>query len=81
MVTTKDKPRDYPFYEMVAKAAAVIESGGTVYQKFTCEKCHNRLAMDDANMFHKTGHCDKCGHITNLEVNGCGFMVFFSRSS
>jgi hypothetical protein len=68
---------NHPFYEVAAGAKEVIDRGGQVFQKFTCSSCGKRLAMDVPNVFYKTGSCDKCGAITNIEETGCNFLVFF----
>lgn len=68
---------DHPFYEVADKADEVINAGGTVYQKFTCERCGNRLTMETANTFFKKGDCDNCGHTSDIEKNGCNYLVTF----
>ena len=67
---------DYPLAEVAAEAQRLIATGCEVHQKFTCEKCSSRLAVEEPNTFFKTGHCDKCGHITNIEKRGCNYLVF-----
>lgn len=70
---------DHPFSEVVATAEEVIEKGGSVFQKFTCSSCGERLAMDVPNVFYKTGTCDKCGATTDIEATGCNYLVVFDR--
>lgn len=69
-----DKPLDFPFWEVAKKAKKLVEEGFYLYQKFTCAKCGQRLTMSDPNVFHKEGSCDKCGHITNIELQGCNYL-------
>ena len=69
---------DYPFQEIVAAVDKLAAKGALCYQKFTCEKCGERLTMDEPNVLYKTGTCDKCGHVTNIEKNGCNYQVMFS---
>lgn len=66
---------DYPFNDVVDTAGDLINRGYTVYQKFTCEKCGQRLTMDEPNKFFISGTCDKCGHETDIQKHGCNYMV------
>lgn len=66
---------DHPFYDVCKRAEEVIRAGGTVFQKFTCENCGNRLTMDVPNAFYKLGDCDNCGHTSNIEKNGCNYLI------
>jgi hypothetical protein len=66
---------DYPFYEVAEKAGELIRAGADVYQKFTCQKCGNRLTMEEPNIFYREGSCDNCGHITDIEKTGCNYLV------
>lgn len=68
---------NHPFYEVVGKATDLIKRGATVYQKFTCGGCGNRLTMDVANTFYKTGTCDNCEYVTNIEEAGCNYLIMF----
>jgi hypothetical protein len=68
-------PRDFPWDDVVKKAEELITSGATVYQKFTCHGCGQRLTMPDANVFHVEGTCDKCNTVTNIKERGCNYML------
>jgi len=70
---------DFPFFDVVAEADKAIEQGGTVYQKFTCAGCGNRLTMETPNVFHRTGSCDSCNVITNIVQRGCNYMLVMGR--
>lgn len=72
------KQLDYPFYECAATAEKLIEKGAEIYQKFSCEKCGQRLTIEEPNRFYMTGDCDKCGHVTNIVERGCNYMVTFA---
>ena len=63
---------DLPLVECAEMAAAMIEQGATIYQKFTCECCGQRLTMDVPNTFYRTGTCDKCGKTTTIKF--CGLL-------
>lgn len=68
---------NHPLYEVAAEAEKIIAKGGQVFQKFTCSGCGERLAMDEPNVFYKTGTCDKCGALTDIEATGCNYLVVF----
>jgi len=66
---------DHPFDEVVASANEQIARGATVYQKFTCGNCGNRLTMDIPNTFYESGTCDKCGHTTDIRSAGHNYLL------
>jgi hypothetical protein len=66
-----------PFNEVVAQAEALIARGATVYFKFTCSGCGSRQMFDIPNTVYKTGSCEECGAITNIEETGCGFLMHY----
>lgn len=66
---------DFPFDEAAAGAAEHIKNGATVFQKFTCVQCGERLTIEDANVFHSKGKCDRCGHVTNIRERGCNYLL------
>lgn len=72
---------DHPFDEVAASADEYIKKGGQVFQKFTCSSCGNRLTMDVPNVFYKTGTCDECGTVTDIEAQGCNYLVVLDSGS
>lgn len=70
---------DFPFFEVVAEADRRIAMGATIYQKFTCAGCGARLTIETPNVFHRTGSCDGCNVITNIEQRGCNYMLVMGR--
>lgn len=66
---------NYPFYEVLEGANAEIAKGHTIHQKFTCAKCGERQTMETPNVFFKTGKCEECSHITDIEADGCNYLV------
>lgn len=66
---------DYPFDEIVEAVERHAQNGFNCYQKFTCEKCGERLTMDIPNMLFERGTCDKCGHISDIRKNGCNYLL------
>lgn len=72
-----DKPNveDFPFNDVVAKATELSKFGFLVFQKFTCAGCGQRLTIETPNTFHTTGSCDKCPALTDIEKQGCNYML------
>jgi hypothetical protein len=68
---------NHPLDEVVADAQEIIDRGGQVFQKFTCQQCGKRLAMEKPNTFYLHGRCDECGAVTDIEETGCNFLVVF----
>ena len=75
------KQLDYPFAEVVAQGAQMIQAGFNVHQKFSCARCGSRQTMAVPNMFFKLGDCEECGCQTDLVANGCNFIVIFSNDN
>lgn len=67
--------KDHPFGVILAAAKKHAEAGRLCYQKFSCSKCGQRLTMETPNVFHRTGSCDQCGHITDIEKQGCNYLL------
>jgi hypothetical protein len=67
----------YPFYDCMKAADQHIAKGAKIYQQFNCAGCGVKQTMDEANVFHKLGKCEECGHITNIERDGCNYMLTF----
>ena len=68
-------PTDLPWDTLIERADAAIESGGTVYFKFTCYYCGARQTFDKPNSLYTTGSCQECGHVTDIKLQGGGFML------
>ena len=71
----KSTAKDLPFKEAVDKALDMINRGCHVYQKFTCVNCGERQTIDTPNKFYKLGICEECKYQTDIEAQGCGFML------
>lgn len=65
--------------EIAEAAGREIEAGATIYQKFTCERCGDRVVIDTPNQLFTKGRHDDCavepGCITDLQKNGCNYMA------
>jgi hypothetical protein len=68
-------PRDHPFEEIVAAIQRHAALGRMCYQKYTCSGCGLRLSMEEPNVLYKTGRCDGCGVVTDIEKQGCNYML------
>ena len=60
---------------MFETASEFVAGGATVYQKFTCTECDNRLTIEEANTFYTAATCDRCGKVTDIRKNGCNYML------
>lgn len=57
-----------------------IDAGRIAFwQKFTCEKCWKRITVDTPNKLFVLGHCQECGHVSDLRKSGCNYLVRASR--
>jgi hypothetical protein len=66
---------DHPFNEVCHDAEQLIENGATVFQKFSCTKCGQRLTIEEPNVFYKSANCDKCGTVTDIAKQGCNYLL------
>jgi hypothetical protein len=73
-------PDDHPFLEVCHAADTLIQHGATVHQKFSCAGCGNRLTIETPNVFHRTGTCDKCSTVTDIQARGCNYLVILPVS-
>ena len=71
-------PLDHPFWDVAASAYAKMLDGATVHQKWTCEHCGARQTMETPNAFYKSGTCEECSRVTDIESRGCNFMLVYS---
>jgi len=72
---TKVIYNDYPWEEIIPAVIELVKEGHDVYQKWTCEHCGSRQSMDEANKFYTEGMCEECKKITNIQKNGCNYML------
>jgi hypothetical protein len=70
---------NHPFYEVAAQADLQISLGHLVFQKFTCAYCGARQGIEEPNKFYKTATCEECGKLTNIEKDGCNFMLLIGN--
>lgn len=66
---------DYPLQECADQARELIERGALVFQKFTCSKCGARQMIEEPNVFYTTASCEECGAMTDIQKDGCNYLV------
>jgi hypothetical protein len=67
---------NYPMDDILTEVNKVLENPNvSVYQKFTCAGCGNRLTIEEPNTFYTSGKCDKCEAITDIKKDGYNFLV------
>jgi hypothetical protein len=71
---------DGPFDEVAAEVEEHVRRGSTFFQKFTCAGCGQRLTMDVPNKLYTSGGCDKCGHVTDIQAQGCNYLLMMGIS-
>ena len=73
--------KDFPWDECWAACERIIADGSDIYQKWTCEKCGERVMANQKNTWTEHGHHEEkldgspCGHITDIRKRGCNYMV------
>jgi hypothetical protein len=73
-----EKYNDYPLEEIASAVPEAIARGATIFQKWTCEACGDRVTGSTPNQLYRFGKHDDCGHITDLSVKGCNYMAIYS---
>jgi transcription elongation factor Elf1 len=66
---------DHPFYDAAKEAQAWMKMGHTIHQKFTCARCGVRQTISEPNKFFTKGVCEECGHETDIEAQGCNYLL------
>lgn len=61
---------DVPREQALRDAQEIIDAGGSVFFKFTCEHCGQRLFMEPTNTIYDQCTCDKCGKTTIIKRVG-----------
>lgn len=77
---SKRKPRfrDYPLAECEAAVKDLIAEGGTVFMKWTCGGCGQRLTSTTPNVLFEKATCGDCGHVTDITKTGCNYSVMMT---
>ena len=70
----------HPFEECAdAALRLIIEKGVTIHQQWNCAHCGVKQTMEEANKFFTRGICEGCGKETDIQRDGCNYMVYFHR--
>jgi DNA-directed RNA polymerase subunit RPC12/RpoP len=69
----------YPFKKVVKALEEKLAQGWDFYLQFNCANCGTKQTIDTPNIIYKTGRCEECGHITNIEHDGCNYMLYGHR--
>jgi hypothetical protein len=71
----------HPFDKCAAAAFEVMDKkGATIFQQFNCAKCGTKQTMSEKDKFFTRGICEECGAETDIEQDGCNYMVVFGRT-
>ena len=65
----------HPFKEVASNANKKVLDGHVVFQKWICEHCSTIQTMETPNIFYTLGKCEECEKVTNIERNGCNFLL------
>ena len=71
---------DYPLDEIEKSFKRHRLHGGVCFQKFTCSGCHRRLTVSEPFKIYTQGTCDNCNAVTNIEEQGCNFIMILSST-
>ena len=74
----KPKYQNFPLEECNEALQRIMPTyppGSAFFQKWTCEGCDKRLTGSVPNKLFTGGHCDHCGHTTNLTKTGCNYSL------
>jgi len=71
------KYQDFPIDECAAALERIMKNNPTAhfYQKWTCEKCGERVTGNEVDKLFTGGHHEECGHVTNIEKSGCNYAI------
>ena len=73
----KSKMKLYPFWEVAQSFKEAMDEGAECHQQFNCAKCGVKQTIEEANRFFQSGKCEECGHVTDIEHDGCNWMAHF----
>jgi hypothetical protein len=67
----------FPFAEVTQKALAIHKRSpeAEIFQQWNCAHCGTKQTMEVPNKFYTHGICEVCDHLTNIEQDGCNFML------
>jgi predicted SprT family Zn-dependent metalloprotease len=57
------------------KALATMGSRAKVHFKYTCQKCGERVMLQEPNTLYENGECYKCGHVQPITQGGFALVM------
>lgn len=72
---------DFPIKEVqdqLNERMKLLPPQSKFHQKFTCSGCGQRLTIDEPNVLHAEGTCDKCPAVTKIEK--CNYLLVIGGS-
>jgi len=71
--------KNYSLEECAHAIAKLLEEHphAAVYQKWTCEKCGDRVTGNERNKLFWFGHHEECDHTTDIRKTGCNYAVHY----
>jgi len=75
--TVKAEYNDYPIEDCAERLSGMLGRGVQMrfYQKWTCAKCGERVTMSTPNKLFTAGRHEDCGHVTDIQVSGCNYLL------
>jgi len=71
---------DFPFDEIAKAVEDHAKQGALCFQKWSCAHCKARQTMSLPNVLYRQGKCEECGKITQIDEQGCNYMLMLSSS-
>jgi hypothetical protein len=74
----KVKYKNFPLQECDTALQRIMRDlpeGSAFFQKWTCGGCGARVTGNTPNKLFIGGHCEDCGHITDIRKSGCNYSL------
>jgi hypothetical protein len=65
----------YPIKQCIRRANTLLPLGAIIHQQFNCGACGTKQTMETPDVFFKSGTCEICHAVTNIEATGCNYLV------
>jgi len=79
--STMSKYKNFPLDECAALVERLLSEGPpgpAFFQKWTCGGCGARLTGGTPNKLFVEGHCEDCGHVTDIRKAGCNYAIHYA---
>lgn len=57
------------------KIMPTLPEGSAFFQRWTCAGCGARVTGNTPNKLFIAGHCEDCGHMTDIIKSGCNYSI------